>query len=134
MEKTVNLNLPKDVYVNVYISAKGRYSSDVVIKDDITEKIKVHKDDCDPKFQVIKISDEKNYFRSQSSNLQMTVSFLNKNKEPNPNIIKMASTENTLVSEVDGSVIGYARNYCFEDHTDDNYSDLMISIIACKKY
>lgn len=83
---------------------------------------------------VLEIDDKNNYFKSQSSNLQMTVSFLNHGKEPNPNIIKMASTENTLVSEVDGSVIGYARNYCFEDHTDDDYSDLMISIIACKKY
>ncbi|MCM0238744.1 hypothetical protein J8L13_15245 [Bacteroides fragilis] len=134
MEKTVNLNLPKGVYVNVYISAKGGYSSKVVITDDEEEKIKVHKDDNKAPFMVLEIDDKNNYFKSQSSNLQMTVSFLNHGKEPNPNIIKMASTENTLVSEVDGSVIGYARNYCFEDHTDDDYSDLMISIIACKKY
>lgn len=134
MEKTVNLNLPKGVYVNVYISAKGGYSSDVVIKDDATEKIRVHKDDNKAPFMVLQIPANDNYFQSKSSNLQMTVSFLNHGKEPDPNIIKMAFAENTLVSEVDGSVIGYVRNYCFEDHTDDDYSDLMISIIACKKY
>lgn len=133
ISKTFVIKLTKGMKLSTVVTAKGGFQSDVVIKDGANTIVQVTKPagGCDFKLLYpISNNCENKYCQLKDGVVTIKVTFTQSGSWKLAPEVKTSKSANALISEYDGSFTGYTYTFAFEDSTDDDYGDLMITLIA----
>lgn len=119
--KTVLLNLEKGQAITWLVSTQTASHVHAVIRDDSTTSY------CNFSTSAAGYKSTTGHAQINGDNLRLEIEITE------ATTILMAESTGELVTTPGGEVIGYTRAYGFEDSTDYDFNDVMVSIITCKK-
>lgn len=136
ISKTIKFKFPKGTKLSTMISGTGGFQSDVSVKDGGSLFLQVNKGLSGGGFTFLYPTSSNNsnqYYAVKDGEITIDVVFTSGGSSSIAPNVKLSKSENALISEEDGSCTGYFYAFTFEDSTDNNYSDLMITMIANNK-
>jgi hypothetical protein len=119
--KKISLNLSSGQYMSWVFGSRAGFQVTAVLKDDTKTYCNFNNKNPSINFSGILV-------QITGNNLRLEVDI------PQSTNILVAESTGELVTTPGGEVIGYTRAYSFEDSSDANYSDLILSISTNKKY
>lgn len=116
--------IPKGSWMVWFITSQAGYTQNFRLYDEARE----YQTGSRTSMDMLNPTPYMGYQQVAGNNLRLDVDV------PSSTELKVSSSETPLIAKDFGYITGYSAVYTFEDSIDDDFNDLVVSIVTFKKY